>query len=299
MFYGPSEQRVYAKIHCAVAENMDLRPSPIAGTWYPGDAESLAISIDQYLYEAEPRDIKGQILGLIVPHAGHRYSGSVAAHAFRLIRGHLPEVVVVLSPLHMHTDEAILTSDHEAYATPLGIIPIDQDLVAKLESTLDQVHGLKLGRLRNDREHSLEIELPFLQRCIEKAYTLVPIMLREQSSRVGQAIGETLGTLLQNRKCIIIASSDLSHFYPQKVAERLDREVLKRLERFDPEGLIKIEKQGRGFACGRGAMAAALWAARALGADRVEVLKHATSGDVTGDFDSVVGYGSAVIYHQS
>jgi AmmeMemoRadiSam system protein B len=124
-------------------------------------------------------------------------------------------------------------------------------------------------------------------------------MLREQSSRVGQAIGETLGTLLQNRKCIIIASSDLSHFYPQKVAERLDREVLKRLERFDPEGLIKIEKQGRGFACGRGAMAAALWAARALGADRVEVLKHATSGDVTGDFDSVVGYGSAVIYHQS
>jgi hypothetical protein len=278
---------------------MDIRPSPIAGTWYPGDAKSLAISIDHYLHDAEPRDIEGQIVGLIVPHAGHRYSGSVAAHAFRLIQGHLPEVVVVVSPLHMHADEPILTSDHEAYETPLGIIPVDQELIAKLDLALHQDHGFKLGRIRNDREHSLEIELPFIQRCIDTSFKLLPIMLREQSSRVGHAIGKSLGTVLHDRKCIIIASSDLSHFYPQEVAERFDRKVLDHLERFDPEGLIQAEEQGLGFACGRGAMAAVLWAAQELGADRVELLKHATSGDVTGDFESVVGYGSAVIYRQN
>jgi AmmeMemoRadiSam system protein B len=275
---------------------MDIRPSPIAGTWYPGDAESLAVSIDQFLHDANPNNIEGQIVGLIVPHAGHRYSGSVAAHAFRLIQGYAPEVIAILSPLHAYAEGSILTSGHEAYTTPLGIVPIDRDLVGKLEKVLDQNHGIKLGHLRNDREHSLEIELPFLQRCVETSFRLIPIMLREQSTRIARLLGESLGMLLQDRDCLIIASSDLSHFYPQQTAERLDRRMLDHLEHFDPEGLIEAEEHGLGFACGRGAMAAALWSTRALGADHVEVLKHATSGDATGDFDSVVGYGSAVIY---
>jgi AmmeMemoRadiSam system protein B len=277
---------------------MDLRPSPIAGTWYPGDAESLAISIDQFLHDVEPKDIQGQIVGLIVPHAGHRYSGGVAAHAFRLIQGYQPEVVVVLSPLHTYADEVILTTDHDAYATPLGAVPVDHDLTLKLATQLEQDHGLRLGRIRNDREHSLEIELPFLQRCIKSAYSLVPIMVREQSTEVAQALGQEIGKLMQDRLCLIIASSDLSHFYPQEVAERLDRAMLDHLEQFDPPGLIEAEQQGRGFACGRGAIAATLWSTRFLGANRVEVLTHATSGDITGDYDSVVGYGSAVIYHE-
>ncbi len=275
---------------------MDIRPSPIAGTWYPGDAESLAASIDQYLHDAKSKTIQGKIVGLIVPHAGHRYSGDVAAHAFRLIRGFTPGVVVIVSPLHAYNEELLLTSDHEAYGTPLGNIPIDRDLVVELEAALDHSLGMRLGRLRNDREHALEIELPFLQRCIESPFRLVPIMVREQSIEVSRALGEALGMLLQDRDPLIIASSDLSHFYPQQTAERLDQTLMGYLEQFDPEGLIKAEEQGRGFACGRGAMAAALWAAKSLGADRVELLKHATSGDVTGDFDSVVGYGSAAIY---
>lgn len=278
---------------------VDIRPSPIAGTWYPGDAKSLAISIDQLLNDAKPKDIQGQIVGLIAPHAGHRYSGGVAAQAFREIKGLEPEVVIVIAPLHRPAEEPVLTSDHQAYATPLGTISIDQDLLVDFELELYQKHALKLGRLRNDREHSLEIELPFIQRCIETSYSLLPIMLHEQSSRVGQAVGEVLGSLLQGRHCIIIGSSDLSHFYPQAVAERLDQTILDRLEHFDPEGVIQADEQGLGYACGRGAIAAALWTARALGADRIEVVKHATSGDVTGDFDSVVGYGSAVIYRQN
>jgi AmmeMemoRadiSam system protein B len=293
---------VYATIHSAVVDQKqptDIRPSPIAGTWYPGDAERLAISIDNFLNEVEPRDIDGEIVGLVVPHAGHRYSGVVAAHAFRQIKGLQPELVAVVSPLHVVADEPVMTSDHEAYATPLGIIPIDQDLVTELAATLNREHELKLGYMRNDREHSLEIELPFIQRCIDTPFKLLPIMLREQSSRVGRAIGSSMATLLQGRQCILIASSDLSHFYPQNVAKRLDQTIMDRLENFDPEGVIRAEEEGLGFACGRGAIAAVLWAAQAFGADRVEVLKHATSGDVTGDFDSVVGYASAMIIRQN
>jgi len=278
---------------------LDIRPSPIAGAWYPSDAESLAISIDQLLNSVKPKDIKGQIMGLIVPHAGHRYSGGVAAHAFCQIQGLQPEVVIVIAPLHMPAYEPVLTSDHQAYETPLGMLRIDHNLLANFELALSQEYGLKLGRLRNDREHSLEIELPFIQRCLEGSYTLLPIMLRDQSQRVGQAVGTVLGSILQDRNGILIGSSDLSHFYTQDLAEQLDRTILDRLEHFDPQGLIQAEEEGHGFACGRGAIAAALWATQALGADRVEVVAHATSGEVTGDFDSVVGYGSAVIYRQS
>jgi AmmeMemoRadiSam system protein B len=277
---------------------MDVRPSPIAGTWYPGDAENLAKSIDRFLQDARPTIIEGKIIGLVVPHAGHRYSGAVAAQAFRLIKGLQAEVVAVVSPLHVPADQPVMTSGHEAYATPLGELRIAKDLVAALETALMDDYNLKLGRLRNDREHSLEIELPFLQQCLESPFKLLPIMLRDQDAQTARALGQTLGSVLKEHSSVIIASSDLSHFYPQETAQRLDQTVLDHIAQFDPDGVIRAEEQGRGFACGRGAIAATLWAAQALCADRAEVLTHATSGDVTGDYDSVVGYGSAVIYRQ-
>lgn len=280
------------------SDSLDIRPSPIAGTWYPGDPENLVISIDQFLDEAKPKDIDGEIVGLIVPHAGHRYSGGVAAQAFRQIRGIQPEIVAIISPLHVPAGEAVLTSDHQAYGTPLGTINIDLELLNRLENALQEQHDLRLGRLRHDREHSLEIELPFLQRCIETPFKLIPIMLRDQVSGVSQAVGQSLGTLLQGRNCLIVGSSDLSHFYPQELAEQLDQTVLDRIQQFDPAGVIRVEEEGKGFACGRGAIAATLWASQSLGADRVTLLKYATSGDITGDFDSVVGYGSAMIVRQ-
>ncbi len=280
------------------SDSLDIRPSPIAGTWYPGDPENLAISIDQFLDDAKPKDIDGEIVGLIVPHAGHRYSGGVAAQAFRQIRGIQPEVVAIISPLHIPAGEAVMTSDHQAYSTPLGTINIDMEFLIHLEKTLHEEHGLRLGRLRHDREHSLEIELPFLQRCIDSPFKLIPIMLRDQVSSISQVVGQSLGSLLQGRECLIVGSSDLSHFYPQELAERLDKAVLDRIEHFDPAGVIRVEEEGKGFACGRGAIATTLWAARSLGADHVSLLKYATSGDITGDYDSVVGYGSAMIVRQ-
>jgi hypothetical protein len=120
-------------------------------------------------------------------------------------------------------------------------------------------------------------------------------MLRDQSEGTARSLGEALAESLRGQKALIVGSSDLSHFYPQKVAEQLDAEMLRRVEAFDPHAVLTAESEGVGFACGRGAVAATLWAARALGADTVQVVDYATSGDVTHDFDSVVGYGAAVI----
>jgi hypothetical protein len=146
----------------------------------------------------------------------------------------------------------------------------------------------------------LEIELPFLQRCLASPFRLLPIMLRDQSATVAQAVGRALSEVLRDGPALlIVGSSDLSHFHPASTARALDGEMLARLESFDPEALLRAEDEGIGFACGKGALAAVLWAARDLGADVVRVLDYATSGDITGDDESVVGYGAAAIYRSA
>ncbi len=273
----------------------DIRPSPIAGTWYPGSPKALSRAIDGYLAQAKTEPLEGEVVGLIAPHAGHRYSGQVAAHAFQYLRGLRPEIVAVISPLHIPVPGQIFTTGHEAYATPLGIIPVDQNCVADFTSALEELGGPRLETIRNDSEHSLEIELPFLQRVLGDRFRLLPIMLRDQTRAVAELVGHALARSLADHNAILVASSDLSHFYPQEVAHQFDQQMLARVEAFDPEGVIEIEEQGRGFACGRAAIAAGLWAAKDLGAQRVRVVDYATSGDVTGDYASVVGYAAAVI----
>jgi hypothetical protein len=197
--------------------------------------------------------------------------------------------------MHYPYAEPLLTTAHEAYETPLGTIPVDFEAVQQLNDLLEAKLGYGLARVRRDREHSLEIELPFLQRAIESDYSLLPVMVREQSTRVTHILGQCLAEVLKGRNALLVASTDLSHFYPQKIADQLDAEMLHSIESFDPQAVIDAEEQGRGFACGRGAVTAVLWAARELGADKVTILQHATSGDVTGDTSQVVGYGAAVV----
>jgi hypothetical protein len=167
--------------------------------------------------------------------------------------------------------------------------------VQELSDLLEPELGFGLTRVRNDPEHSLEIELPFLQRALAGDFLLLPIMVRDQSAHVCETLGKALAHIVSGRKALLVASTDLSHFFPQEQAEILDAEMLRRIERFDPLGVLLAEEEGVGFACGRAAVATVLWAARELGADKVTVLKHATSGDVTGDYREVVGYGAAVI----
>jgi AmmeMemoRadiSam system protein B len=274
---------------------MDIRPSPIAGRWYPGDSGQLASSVDSYIDAADLPEINGEVIAIMAPHAGHLYSGSVAGFAFGTVRGMQPELVAIVSPMHQPYSQPLLTSAHQAYQTPLGSIIIDQDAVSELNGYLEGELGFGLTPVRNDAEHSLEIELPFLQRVLSSKFRLLPVMVRDQTARVGEALGKSLARVLSGKAALLVASTDLSHFFDQEQAVRLDTEMLHQVEAFDPLGVLQVEEEGKGFACGRNALAAVLWAARDLGANTVQILKHATSGDVTGDFSGVVGYAAAVI----
>jgi AmmeMemoRadiSam system protein B len=281
-----------------MSANLDVRPSPIAGQWYPGDPKRLSTNVDQYIHDATLPELKGEVVAIITPHAGHIYSGPVAGYAFAALQGYKPDLVAVVSPMHHPHNEPLLTTAHDAYETPLGLIPVDAEAVQSLNDKLEKELGYGLTRVRRDQEHSLEIELPFLQRVLKSEYKLLPVMVRDQSRRVTRSLGQCLAETLRNRNAVLVASTDLSHFYPQRIANELDVTMLNCIESFDPEAVILAEEEGRGFACGRGALAAVLWAAKDLGADTVKILRHATSGDVTGDMSQVVGYGAAVVLRQ-
>jgi MEMO1 family protein len=272
-----------------------VRPSPLAGTWYEGNPSALSQAVDQYLDRAELPELPGQVVAVIAPHAGHIYSGPVAGYAFASVRGSSPDLVVVLSPMHRAYYEPLLTTAHSAYSTPLGQIPVDEAAVAGLDARLQETLGYGLTRVAYDQEHSLEIELPFLQRALSAGFKLLPVMVRAQSPKICQQLGMLLAESLRGRNALLVASTDLSHFYTQKQALSYDTEMLRRIESFSPEDVFCAEEQKQGFACGLGALTSVLYAAKELGADSVKVLRHATSGDVTGDYSSVVGYGAAVV----
>jgi AmmeMemoRadiSam system protein B len=170
--------------------------------------------------------------------------------------------------------------------------------MVELDVILKSELGFGLSPVSNDKEHSIEIELPFLQRLFsseESEWKLLPVMVRAREPEVSQGLGKALAKVLGDKNFALVASTDLSHFYNHKTALNYDRTMLNEIESFNPEGAFDVERAGKGFACGLGAFTAVMWASRELGADKVKLLRHATSGDVTGDYSSVVGYAAAVI----
>lgn len=274
---------------------IDARPSPIAGQWYEGDPEALARTVDQHLEDARLPELDGDVLGVIAPHAGHRYSGDVAGYAFSALRGLRPELVVVVGPMHQPYTQPLLTTTHEAYSTPLGHVPVDRTMLNDLDVIAKSELGFGLTPVLKDTEHSLEIELPFLQRVFQHDWKLLPVMVRAHDERISEGLGKSLATVLRDKNFIFVASTDLSHFFKQEAALTYDRAMLGEIEAFNPAGAFDLESARKGFACGLGAFTAVLWACRRLGADKVKVLRHATSANVTGDYSSVVGYGAAAI----
>ncbi len=274
---------------------MDIRPSPIAGSWYPSNPARLRREVERYLEQATPPALPGRVWGLLAPHAGLRYSGPVAAWAFACVRGGTPDIVVIASPWHRGGETPLITAGHAAYETPLGIVEVDADAVARLDHALRARLGVGLTRRRYDDEHAIEIELPFLQ-CVLGPFRLLPVMLADQRAATAAALGAALAEAVQGRNALLIASSDLSHYEPEAVAHRLDAELLRRVAAFDPAAVIAAEPEGVGYACGSGAIAAVLWACRALGADQVTILHYGTSGDVEHNAPWVVGYGAAAIW---
>ena len=267
----------------------DVRRSTIAGSWYPGSPERLGETVDRFLANAGGGQIKGELVGLIAPHAGYQYSGQVAAYAYVELRGRKYEKVVLLAPSHRAYEGEFAVTSYAYYETPLGLVPVDSDLVAQLEAQVP------LNKTDENLEHALEIQLPFLQRTLGE-FSLLPILMGGQSWSSCQKLGEGLAKVLPSQNALLVASTDLSHFHDYRMAVKMDKIVLAYIEAFDPKGLSQNLADGRCEACGAGPVMAMMLAAKALGADKAKVLEYKNSGDVTGDMFRVVGYAAGVVY---
>lgn len=279
-----------------VQQPASIRPSAIAGHWYPGEPDVLRSQINEYLHSAKVLEPAHPPLALVVPHAGYLYSGRCAASAFKQVAGHAFERVVVASPFHAPAMDALLTTEYQAYSTPLGEIPVDAEVINTINKLMQASDCPGLRPIRREQEHSLEIELPFLQTVLSKPFLLVPIMVRSHSPHILQTLGKALAHIAQQKSTLLVASTDLSHFYPAEMASNLDHAVLHHIEQLDPDALLRGDDNGSAQACGAGALAAILWAVKALANAETRIIQYTHSGHVTGDQHSVVGYGAAAIY---
>jgi AmmeMemoRadiSam system protein B len=271
-----------------------LRKAAVAGTWYPGSASRIRAEVESYLAQVPLVAPPGRLVGLISPHAGLVYSGPVAAHGYSLVRGKRDLVVVLAGPSHRIPFEGLSVFAQGAFETPMGRVPVDEDLAQRLLAA----HPFMVDLPQPHRgEHSLEMQLPFLQHLVP-GLRIVPILMGHQEADEVEALAAALATALAGREdVLLVASSDLSHYHPATTANDLDALVIGDVRDFDPDGLMARLGRSPGHACGGGPMVAVLKAARALGADRSLVLRYADSGDVgERDKSRVVGYLSAALF---
>jgi AmmeMemoRadiSam system protein B len=271
----------------------NIRPAAVAGTWYAGTSAALASSVDRYLAapEAEAPGIGGDLTAVIAPHAGLKYSGPVAAHAYRLLRGRTFDVAVLVGPSHFVGFDGVSLFPSGAWETPLGLVPIEAECGRAIAAASRIVHE---DPLVHRREHSLELQLPFLAR-LAPALPIVPLLVGHQTAATAAALGDALAHALRGRKALLIASTDLSHYHDAQTAAELDRVVLDCVSRFDATGLQAALDRTPDHACGGGPLVAVMRAARAAGARDARILKYADSGDVSGDKSAVVGYLAAAL----
>jgi AmmeMemoRadiSam system protein B/AmmeMemoRadiSam system protein A len=271
----------------------EVRPPAVAGQFYPGNPDSLARDVDRFIAAAGAVEVDGDVVGIVAPHAGYVYSGGVAGHAYAAVKGRAYDTVVVVAPSHRVAFRGTAVYAEGAYRTPLGTVPVDAGLAAAI---LDSAAGIvDEPRVHRD-EHSLEVQVPFLQRALGR-FSIVPVIMGDQSHSAVRALGGRIASAVAgapDRRVLLVASTDLSHYHDQRTAERLDGRVVEAVAAFDPDGLVRLLASAECEACGGGPTAAVMTAALALGADESRVLAYATSGDVTGDTDQVVGYMSAV-----
>jgi len=267
-----------------------IRPAAVAGAWYPGTANALASAVDRHLAGAT-RDVGGDLVALVAPHAGLMYSGPVAAHAYRLLRGRTFDVAVLVGPSHYVAFDGVALPGASGFETPFGVAPIDEELTASL---LESSPVVREYRAAHAREHSLEMQMPFLQH-IAPGLPIVPLLMGSQTDAAARELGAALASVLRGRRALLIASTDLSHYHDAATAGRLDAVVIDHVECFDADGLQRALDAQPDHACGGGPTVAVMRAAAALGARDSVVLNYADSGDVSGDKSKVVGYMSAAL----
>lgn len=272
------------------------RKPAVAGGFYPGDPEELKSEINLLFDVAGEKKNYEHIYGIIAPHAGYIYSGKTAAAAYKQLIGRSYENVAVVSPSHYEFFAGSSIYSGDEYETPLGKIPVNKELSEKIISASESVSFGERGHAVDSfkREHALEVHLPFLQIAL-KNFQLIPIVIGNQSDFFVYDLAKGLTEII-NEKTLIVASTDLSHFYSKEEAKRLDDIFESRVRNFDYENLQSDLENEKTFACGGGGAVALLKAAAEKGIRNIDIIARSDSGDVNGDFSKVVGYLSAIIY---
>jgi AmmeMemoRadiSam system protein B len=270
--------------------------------FYAGTAESLKAQIEEcFVHKLGPGKLpktteKGphNLVGFISPHAGYMYSGPVAAHGYyNLALEGKPETAIIFGPNHTGQGSAISIMNEGIWRTPLGDVQIDTPLADQI------MHESKIIDLDDSAhmfEHSIEVQLPFLQYLYGSAFRFVPICFLMQDLESSREVGQAIAKALMNKNAIIIASSDMTHYEPQRNAEKKDKLVIEAIEKMDESQLYSAVENYGISACGYGPIIALITSAKTLGAKNAKLLRYATSGDTTGDYSAVVGYASIAFF---
>ncbi|MGB9596214.1 MAG: AmmeMemoRadiSam system protein B [Candidatus Poribacteria bacterium] len=271
------------------------------GLWYPNTATKLAETVDGYLANVKDQPVSGKIIGLISPHAGYRFCGQVMAHSYNQIKGKNFDTVVLVGPSHHYSFPGVAVYDSGVFRNPLGDVEVDSVIANQL---IKQNSAIKSYPAPHIPEHSLENQIPFLQRTL-KNFKIVPILISDQSKQNCDMLSNALANVLKGKNVLLVASTDMTHYPVYDQAVKADKFTMNALETMNSDEMRKRfdEYMKKGISelhcmlCGEGAVFVVMDTAKKLGANSVKVLKYANSGDVPeGSKDRVVGYMSAVFY---
>ena len=268
-----------------------LRKAAVAGLFYPAEQTNLSKEVELLLSVSQPEKNFQNIFGIISPHAGYIYSGRTAAHGFNLLKDKNYHNVIILSPSHREYFPGICIYDGDAYTTPLGTVEINKELADKITEGSKTIF---LGEKGHKQEHAIEVQIPFLQSVLSD-FKIVPIVMGDQSKVFVNELAKQIANAITD-DTVVVASSDMSHYYSKQKASELDSIVEDAVNNFEYDKLQNYFDKRICEACGGGPIVAMMKAAALLNRKNSFVLNRSDSGDVTGDFNEVVGYLSAVVY---
>lgn len=272
----------------------EVRKPAVAGMFYPATPEKLERQMTRLFSGVPDSPVKEEFIpGIIAPHAGYMYSGLTAAYAYKNIADKKYSRVIILSPSHREYFGGISIYDGDAYETPLGRISVDQNIAQKMAATSPRIMRSKAG---HRDEHGIEVHLPFLQQIYGNDFEFVPVVMGDQSHANINELSKALLEVMDD-DTLVVASSDLSHFYPKPVANKLDSVIADRIVEYNPEALEEDLERQITHACGGGLVVALMKATKRAGVKHSLLLHRSDSGDVSGDNTSVVGYLSAAFYN--
>ncbi len=277
---------------------MKIRPAAVAGSWYTGTPNRLRKQIEElFTHRLGPQSLPSvveegsrSLVGLVVPHAGYMASGPVAAHAYyHLAKDGKPDVIVIFGPNHTGRGSALSIMNEGFWRTPLGDVEIDSETADRI---LQATSIIDVDEMAHAHEHSIELQLPFLQYLYGLDFKFVPICFRMQDLESSREVGKAVAKALKGKNALVIASSDLTHYEPQERAEKKDKIAIDSALKMDEEQYYNTVEAYGISTCGYGPTIAAITAAKELGAKKAELLCYKTSGDILGDRSAVVGYAS-------